>query len=79
MAVALERPVISLIGFSNPLRTGPYRRYDDLVVNAYGEMWTRDTLATDRRPDRMHVIDVRDVLEKVELWRERYRDSRRGV
>ncbi|HEX6964996.1 MAG TPA: glycosyltransferase family 9 protein [Gemmatimonadaceae bacterium] len=79
MAVALQRPVISLIGFSNPLRTGPYRRYDDLVVNAYGEMWTRDALATDRRPDRMHVIDVRDVLEKVELWRERYRDSRRRV
>ncbi|HET7565177.1 MAG TPA: glycosyltransferase family 9 protein, partial [Gemmatimonadaceae bacterium] len=79
MAVALERPVISLIGYSNPLRTGPYRRYDDLVVNAYGDMWTRDTLATDRRPDRMRIIDVRDVLEKVELWRERYRDSRRAV
>lgn len=72
MAVALGRPVISLIGYSNPLRTGPYRRFDDLVVNAYGEMWSRDRLATDRRADRMRVIDVRDVLEKVELWRERY-------
>ena len=73
MAVALERPVISLIGYSNPLRTGPYRRYDDLVVNAYGEMWTRGgTLASDRRPDRMAIIDVRDVLEKVDVWREKY-------
>ncbi|MGH7634867.1 MAG: glycosyltransferase family 9 protein, partial [Gemmatimonadaceae bacterium] len=30
VAVALDRPVISLIGYSNPLRTGPYRRFPDL-------------------------------------------------
>ena len=53
MAVALERPVISLLGFSNPLRTGPYRANQELVVNAYGNEWNGADLATDRRMDRM--------------------------
>jgi heptosyltransferase I len=72
MAVALDRPVISLIGFSNPLRTGPYRRYHDLLVNAYGPEWNGPALATDRRTGRMARIAVEEVLEKVELWKERY-------
>jgi heptosyltransferase I len=72
IAVALERPVISLLGFSNPLRTGPYRRYADLVVNAYGDCWNGSQLATDRRADRMETIRVKDVLEKVAIWKERY-------
>lgn len=72
VAVALERPVVSLIGFSNPLRTGPYRRYQDLIVNAYGATTTGGRLATDRRPDRMATITVDDVLERVQRWRDRY-------
>jgi heptosyltransferase I len=72
MAVALEKPVISLLGFSNPLRTGPYRASQELIVNAYGEMWNGDRLATDRRMDRMQTISVSDVLEKVALWKARY-------
>jgi heptosyltransferase I len=72
MAVALQRPVISLLGFSNPLRTGPYRAYQDLIVNAYGDMWNGSRLATDRRMDRMRTISVANVLEKVEVWKERY-------
>jgi len=76
MAVALSRPVISLLGFSNPLRTGPYRSNQELVVNAYGEMWNGARLATDRRMDRMQTITVADVLEKVAIWRERYAGSR---
>ena len=76
MAVALGRPVISLLGFSNPLRTGPYRASQELIVNAYGEMWNGSHLTTDRRPDRMQTIGVADVLEKVALWRERYADGR---
>jgi heptosyltransferase I len=72
MAVALGRPVISLLGFSNPLRTGPYRASQELIVNAYGEMWNGSRLATDRRMDRMPTITVADVLAKVEIWRERY-------
>ena len=76
MAVALERPVISLLGFSNPLRTGPYRASQELIVNAYGDMWNGARLATDRRMDRMQTIGVADVLEKVALWKERYADGR---
>ncbi|HEX6537391.1 MAG TPA: glycosyltransferase family 9 protein [Gemmatimonadaceae bacterium] len=72
MAVALDRPVVSLIGFSNPLRTGPYRRFQDLVVDAYGEATRDGTLATDRRPRNTATITVRDVLERVERWRARY-------
>lgn len=72
MAVALGRPVISLLGFSNPLRTGPYRASQELIVNAYGTMWNGARLATDRRADRMQTITVADVLEKVAIWKERY-------
>jgi heptosyltransferase I len=71
MAVALGRPVVSLIGYSNPLRTGPYRASQDLVVNAYGPTTRAGRLTTDRRSDRMSCITVGDVLEKVEVWRER--------
>jgi heptosyltransferase I len=73
VAVALNRPVISLIGFSNPLRTGPYRKFHDLVVNAYGEEWSDGRLATDRRPGRMRAIQVSDVVAKIERWRQCYR------
>lgn len=76
IAVALNKPVISLLGFSNPLRTGPYRASEELIVNAYGDMWNGSHLATDRRLDRMQTIGVADVLEKVELWSERYGSGR---
>ena len=36
ISVALDRPVISLIGYTNPKRTGPWRRFHDLIVDAYG-------------------------------------------
>ena len=72
IAVALERPVVSLMAYTNPARYGPYRRYQDLVVNAYGDPMRGGVLATDRRPGRMARITVREVLEKVERWRARY-------
>lgn len=31
IAVALDRPLVCLVGPTNPLRTGPYRRMDDVV------------------------------------------------
>ena len=37
LSVALDRPVISLIGYSNPKRVGPYRKFRDLMIDAYGE------------------------------------------
>jgi heptosyltransferase I len=78
MAVALGRPVISLIGYTNPKRTGPYRRYHDLIVDAYGDPGEDYPLSIETRLDRMPRITVRDVMAKVALWRDRYA-GRAGV
>lgn len=75
MSVALERPVVSLMGFTNPRRTGPYRRYHDLIVDAYGDPGEDYPISAQNRPGRMKRIQVRDVLEKVQRWRERYATS----
>jgi heptosyltransferase I len=72
MAVALNRPVISLMGYTNPKRTGPYRRFHDLIVDAYGELGEDYPISMENRPDRMQRIETRHVLDKVALWRERY-------
>jgi heptosyltransferase I len=74
MAVALERPVISLIGYTNPKRTGPYRRYHDLIVDAYGDPGEDYPLSMETRLDRMPRITVADVMAKVAVWRQRYAD-----
>jgi heptosyltransferase I len=72
MAVALERPVVSLIGYTNPKRTGPYRRYHDLIVDAYGDPGEDYPLSMETRLDRMPRITVADVMAKVAVWRDRY-------
>lgn len=72
MAVALDRPVISLIGYMNPKRVGPYRRYRDLLIDAYGDPGEDYPVTMDKRPGRMERITVDDVLEKVRLWKTRY-------
>jgi heptosyltransferase I len=72
MAVALDRPVISLIGYTNPKRTGPYRKFHDLIVDAYGDPGEDYPLSMETRLDRMPRITVADVMQKVEVWRERY-------
>ena len=68
----LERPVISLIGYMNPKRVGPYRRYRDLLIDAYGDPGEDYAISMDKRPGRMERITVNDVMEKVQLWRDRY-------
>jgi heptosyltransferase I len=72
MAVAVGRPVVSLMGYTNPKRTGPYRRYQDLVVDAYGDPGEDYPISPEWRPGRMSRISVRDVLDKVERWRWSY-------
>lgn len=72
MAVALGKPVVSLLGYTNPARYGPYRRFHDLIVSAYGETTRNGVLLTDRRPGRMPRIAVRDVLDAVDRWRSTY-------
>ena len=75
MAVALDRPVISLFGYTNPRRSGPYQRYFDLLIDAYGDPGEDQSASTGTRVGRMARITVREVLDKVQLWRERYADS----
>ncbi|MDB4908677.1 MAG: putative glycosyltransferase [Gemmatimonadetes bacterium] len=76
MAVALDRPVISLIGYTNPKRVGPYRRFRDLMIDAYGDPGEDYPLSMEYRTGRMERISVRDVLDKVEHWRAHY--ARKG-
>lgn len=79
IAVALDRPVVSLMGYTNPKRTGPYRRFHDLIVDAYGDPGEDYPISMQTRPGRMARITVADVLAKIERWRERYRDRASGV
>jgi len=72
MSVAIARPVISLMGYTNPKRTGPYRRYHDLIVDAYGDPGEAYPISLQHRARRMQRITVEMVLEKVERWREQY-------
>lgn len=72
ISVALGTPVISLFGYTNPKRTGPYRRFHDLVVDAYGEQGEDYVPSMENRPGHMERIQPEDVVEKLEVWRERY-------
>ncbi len=72
MSVALNRPVISLMGYTNPKRTGPYRKYHDLIIDAYGDPGEDYPISMENRPGRMKRIETRHVLEKVALWQQRY-------
>jgi heptosyltransferase I len=75
MTVALDRPVISLMGYTNPKRVGPYRRFHDLMIDAYGDPGEDYPLSMENRPGRMARITVRDVLDRVERWRASYASS----
>jgi heptosyltransferase I len=72
ISVALDRPVVSLIGYSNPRRVGPYRKFGDLMIDAYGEPGEEYAVSMENRTGRMPRIRVEDVLERVERWRTRY-------
>ena len=75
MAVALDRPVVSLMGYTNPKRTGPYRKFHDLIVDAYGEPGEDYPISMENRTGRMPRITVQDVLDRVERWRAAYQSA----
>lgn len=75
MSIALNRPTVSLIGYADPRRTGPYRRYHDLMIDAFHDPGEVGPVTNERRRDRMARITTDDVLARVDVWRERY-DSR---
>lgn len=78
MSVALDRPTISLMGYTNPKRTGPYRRFHDLIVDAYADGPADYPASMENHLDRMPRISVRDVLDRVERWRTVYSSAAMG-
>jgi heptosyltransferase I len=77
MSVALDRPVVSFMGYTNPKRTGPYRKFHDLMIDAYGDPGENYPISMENRPGRMKRIETQHVMEKVALWKERYDRERR--
>lgn len=79
VGVALGTPTVSLMGYTNPKRYGPYRRFHDLLVDAFGEPGEEYSAAAGNRPGRMERITVDAVAERVKLALARYpRSSRSG-
>ncbi|MBA3656191.1 MAG: glycosyltransferase family 9 protein [Gemmatimonadaceae bacterium] len=73
IAVALNKPVISLIGYTNPRRTGPYRKFRDLMIDAYADPGENYPPSLENRPDRMQRISIDDVEHKIAIWNAKYR------
>jgi selenide,water dikinase len=73
LAVALRTPVISLLGYTNPKRVGPYDFSRDLMIDAYGDPDEDYPLDMTYRLARMERITVADVRAMLMRWQERYR------
>ena len=69
---ALGTPSVSLFGYTNPRRSGPWRAFEDLVVDGYAEYAGEDYPIMPTYRSGMSRIEVRDVLDKVGLAMERY-------
>lgn len=76
MAVALRTPVVSLIGYTNPKRVGPYDFAHDLMVDAYGDPGEDYPIDMVYREGRMSRITLADVQERLAVWESRYRQER---
>jgi heptosyltransferase I len=72
IARALDVPVVGLFGNTNPKRTGPYRRFQDLVVDGYADFAGEDYPVGPTRRDGMARVSVNAVLDKISLARARY-------
>ena len=75
MAVALDTPVIGLMAYNNPKRVGPYRKYQDLMIDAYGDPGENYPISPEHRENRMSRIEVADVIDRVRVWEARYRSG----
>ena len=76
--VALDTPTVALMGYTNPKRVGPYRRFHDLLIDAYGDPGEDYPLSMENRPGRMARITVRDVLDRVQRWKSTYASTASG-
>jgi heptosyltransferase I len=72
IGVALGTPTVSLMGYTNPRRVGPYRRFGELMIDAYGDPGEDYPVSAAYREGRMERITPDQVVEKVELALRRY-------
>lgn len=71
IGVALNTPSVALMGYTNPKRVGPYRRFSELLIDAYGDPGEDYPPDAGYREGRMERITVEEVFRKVELALER--------
>ena len=64
IGVALGTPSVSLMGYTNPRRVGPYR-FRELMVDAFSDGGEAYDASERPRRDRMERITVEEVFEKV--------------
>jgi heptosyltransferase I len=72
IARAFGTPVVGLYGHTNPKRTGPYRAFEDLVVDGYAAYAGEEYPVSAGYRDGMRRVTVEMVLEKVDLAMRRY-------
>ena len=73
IARALDKPVIGLYGYTNPRRYGPYRKYNDLLVDGYAKTPDEDyPISMEYRREGMTRVTVSAVLDKVRLAMTKY-------
>lgn len=77
--VALGTPSVALMGYTNPRRFGPYRRYHDLLIDAFGDPGEDYPVSAPHRAGRMTRITVGQVIEKVDLALRRYPRERQQL
>ncbi len=67
MCVAMNVPAVGLYGYTNPKRVGPYRRFTELVVDAYGDPGEDYPVSMEYRLGRMERIGVEQVMARLRL------------
>lgn len=67
VGVALGTPTVGLMGYTNPKRYGPYRRFHDLLLDAFGDPGEDYPIHAKHRPGRMGRISPQQVVDKI-LW-----------
>jgi heptosyltransferase I len=79
LARALDTPVVGLYGYTNPKRYGPYRKYDDLVVDGYARHPDEGYAASmEYRSEGMERVTVDAVVERVQRAHDHYLAPVRG-
>lgn len=76
IARALDVPVVGLYGFTNPKRSGPYAKYQELVADGYARFPGEDyPISMQYRKNGMQRVTVEMAAEKLELAKRTYVDQ----